>query len=368
MKYINTYNQHNEGIGSGLAKVGLIGTLLASSPAISSTRNSFDIDGVVYNQVDKLREIQKNVTELSNLRKGKSRDQKLSSILSEIQHNLTNIDSTRFTELFDELSKHLESKYGYKIPDKKVEELTDAGVSELKNGNDGITFISIIGWLGSICLAICGLPQAWASHKDKHSHGISWAFLLLWAFGELFALTYVYDKLDLPLLLNYSINILILSVILYYKAKPKSKDLIESKIFENIDENDVIQTIKDICLDLEDDGFKVDIYTSSGINHSGSEIMIYKGNAWDSENDHKFDDVSDTIDRLHRFLGNNFIDAYFLIRNNETIGFNRPVGSAAGGQRLGIPTPSYSSTKWVKYAKHNSRFRYIKQTKILFNI
>ena len=58
------------------------------------------------------------------------------------------------------------------------------------------------------------------SYRDKHSHGISWAFVLLWAFGEAFALAYVYDKLDLPLVTNYLTNILILGVILYYKINP----------------------------------------------------------------------------------------------------------------------------------------------------
>ena len=82
--------------------------------------------------------------------------------------------------------------------------------------------LKILGWLGSICLAICGIPQAWQSIKDKHSHGISWGFVLLWAFGEIFALAYVYDKLDLPLLLNYATNILILGVILYFKINPKN--------------------------------------------------------------------------------------------------------------------------------------------------
>jgi hypothetical protein len=32
---------------------------------------------------------------------------------------------------------------------------------------------------------------------------------------------YVYDKLDLPLVMNYATNILILGVILYYKIYPK---------------------------------------------------------------------------------------------------------------------------------------------------
>ena len=59
--------------------------------------------------------------------------------------------------------------------------------------------MEIIGWLGSIMLSICGLPQAIESYKKKNSDGISWAFILLWLFGEIFALIYVVYKKEYPL-------------------------------------------------------------------------------------------------------------------------------------------------------------------------
>lgn len=79
-----------------------------------------------------------------------------------------------------------------------------------------------MGWLGSLCLALCGVPQALQSYKDKNSHGISWGMLLLWAFGEVFALTYVFNKLDMPLLMNYAINIFVVALMLYYKVNPST--------------------------------------------------------------------------------------------------------------------------------------------------
>jgi uncharacterized protein with PQ loop repeat len=112
----------------------------------------------------------------------------------------------------------LESQYGYKIEARKIEDLDG---EELKRDPGKFNLFEILGWLGSICLALCGVPQAIMSYKDRHSHGISWGFLILWAFGELFALAYVYDKLDLPLLLNYAVNILIVGVILYFKVRPE---------------------------------------------------------------------------------------------------------------------------------------------------
>ncbi len=52
--------------------------------------------------------------------------------------------------------------------------------------------MEIIGWLGSILFAICAVPQAVQSYKQKHSHGISKAFLALWLFGEVFTTIYIY--------------------------------------------------------------------------------------------------------------------------------------------------------------------------------
>jgi len=81
--------------------------------------------------------------------------------------------------------------------------------------------MDIIGYIGSIMLAICGLPQAIESFKTKSSEGLTWGFILLWFFGELFTFAYIIPKMDLPLLINYSANIIFLIIIIYYKVNPK---------------------------------------------------------------------------------------------------------------------------------------------------
>jgi uncharacterized protein with PQ loop repeat len=78
-----------------------------------------------------------------------------------------------------------------------------------------------LGYIGSIMLAICGLPQALESIKTKSSEGLTWGFLGLWFWGEVFTFIYVFPKLDFPLLINYSANIIFLAIILYYKINPK---------------------------------------------------------------------------------------------------------------------------------------------------
>lgn len=217
MKHLKTYQQH-ESVRSNLAKLGIIGSLMMPMTGNSEvSEKPFAKEWLQEHPKDGM-EVVKQISYISNLRtKQSQKDSVLSSILDEIQENLESRDSSKYIKLFDKLNSHLEEEYNFKIK-QDIEQLDTAG------GVPGsMSLFEIIGWLGSICLAVCAIPQAWMSYKEKHSEGISWAFLLLWAFGELFALAYVYDKLDLPLLVNYATNILVLGVILYYKIKPQTE-------------------------------------------------------------------------------------------------------------------------------------------------
>jgi uncharacterized protein with PQ loop repeat len=74
-----------------------------------------------------------------------------------------------------------------------------------------------IGWIGSILLAFSGVPQAWTSFRYGHSRGINWAMLGLWFSGDVFLLAYVIPLGDLPLIANYTLNIAVICVIVFYK-------------------------------------------------------------------------------------------------------------------------------------------------------
>ena len=76
----------------------------------------------------------------------------------------------------------------------------------------------IVGWLGSSALALCALPQVIQCIKTKSAEGVNLAFLLLWLFGEIFTLLYVLIQhgFDYPLLFNYGLNIIFISIILYF--------------------------------------------------------------------------------------------------------------------------------------------------------
>lgn len=78
-----------------------------------------------------------------------------------------------------------------------------------------------IGWIGSILFAVCGLPQAVQSIREGHSRGLNWPFLLCWLWGEIFTLIYIWPKSDWPLIFNYTLNLLFLVIIIWFKIYPR---------------------------------------------------------------------------------------------------------------------------------------------------
>ena len=84
--------------------------------------------------------------------------------------------------------------------------------------------IEIIGWIGSILFAICAIPQAYHCWKTKSCHGMTWLFLLMWLFGEVFTIIYVVlQHFSWALIFNYVFNLLSLGVIIYYKLNTKQE-------------------------------------------------------------------------------------------------------------------------------------------------
>jgi len=83
------------------------------------------------------------------------------------------------------------------------------------------------GWIGSICLAFCAVPQARLSIEQGHSNGISNGLLWMWALGELFTLIFLVnqarDKWNWPLIMNYSANIVFIGIVIWYKVFPREK-------------------------------------------------------------------------------------------------------------------------------------------------
>ncbi len=79
-----------------------------------------------------------------------------------------------------------------------------------------------IGWIGSICLAFSGMPQAIQCWKQGHAHGLSTLTMLLWFTGEV---CYVIATLTqfgwvYWMLTNYLMNLACISVMLRYRFWP----------------------------------------------------------------------------------------------------------------------------------------------------
>jgi len=83
--------------------------------------------------------------------------------------------------------------------------------------------VSGIGWLGNFLLSICVAPLVWQTLWDGCYHG-NRVFLWVWFLGELLSFFYVLFLPDtlhlLPLLFNYSANILGLLVVLRFAYWP----------------------------------------------------------------------------------------------------------------------------------------------------
>lgn len=82
-------------------------------------------------------------------------------------------------------------------------------------------FVSACALIGTILLAFQGAPQAYKCYKDGNGNGLSPWFLWMWFLGEVFVFIYVLYLVDWILLINYGLNIVIVSCILRYKYFPR---------------------------------------------------------------------------------------------------------------------------------------------------
>lgn len=75
--------------------------------------------------------------------------------------------------------------------------------------------MEFVGYLSSICLGLCAVPAAIVAIKNKKC-SYPWGFLGLWWAGEILGLIYVSFLLDKPLIMNYTVNVIATSLLIYY--------------------------------------------------------------------------------------------------------------------------------------------------------
>jgi uncharacterized protein with PQ loop repeat len=78
--------------------------------------------------------------------------------------------------------------------------------------------MNIVGLIGSLSLTVCAIPEVYRTVKDKRCH-LGWGFLLLWLIGEIFCFVYGLQLNQIPMIINYSFNLLVVSIMTSYKIK-----------------------------------------------------------------------------------------------------------------------------------------------------
>jgi uncharacterized protein with PQ loop repeat len=88
-----------------------------------------------------------------------------------------------------------------------------------------VVLSDVIGWVGSIAFAVCGLPQAWDCIKTRTAKGISPGFIGLWFLGEVCYVVSILMKYGWVnwMMFNYISNIASIVVISYFAIQDSLK-------------------------------------------------------------------------------------------------------------------------------------------------
>lgn len=81
--------------------------------------------------------------------------------------------------------------------------------------------MEMVGYIGGILLALCGIPEAFMSIVKGRS-GVTMGLALMWWLGEIAMLIYVFEIASPPLLINYLTNVICTTIIVRYKLWPRN--------------------------------------------------------------------------------------------------------------------------------------------------
>jgi len=82
-----------------------------------------------------------------------------------------------------------------------------------------------LGWVGAALFCFCAVPQSIKVYRTKSASDLSWIFLLMWLFGEIFTLIYVIDEniqlgsFQWPLISNYVMNMILVMYLVYARGR-----------------------------------------------------------------------------------------------------------------------------------------------------
>ena len=73
-----------------------------------------------------------------------------------------------------------------------------------------------VGLIGSLLLTFSAVSEVIRTLKDRKCH-LGWGFLLMWFFGEVFCTIYGFDLQEIPLIINYTFNLIVSGLMVFYK-------------------------------------------------------------------------------------------------------------------------------------------------------
>lgn len=79
----------------------------------------------------------------------------------------------------------------------------------------------MLGWIAGLILAACVLPQSIQSIREGNAEGVNGLFLLSWLVGLILMLFYLVSILAMPLIFTTTLTIVFVSIVTYYKFKPR---------------------------------------------------------------------------------------------------------------------------------------------------
>jgi len=82
-------------------------------------------------------------------------------------------------------------------------------------------WVQFFGWTYSGAFALSALPQTMRSRREGHSRGVADGTLILWLLGEVAGLVYGFGLMQLPIIINCLINTIFVSIIVWYRLKPR---------------------------------------------------------------------------------------------------------------------------------------------------
>jgi uncharacterized protein with PQ loop repeat len=85
-----------------------------------------------------------------------------------------------------------------------------------------------VGLMGSLLLTFSAVPELVRTIKDGKCH-MGWGFLSMWFVGEIFCTFYGFDLREVPLMLNYTFNLGVSGLMVFYKLKELDVNFIKIK-------------------------------------------------------------------------------------------------------------------------------------------